>query len=313
VSASRFPIRFGVGADPLGAESLAEWVALAARCESLGYSSALIGDHFEKFVPAGGADPFLALAAVGAVTDRIALGTVVLGNDYRHPAVVAKSAATLDALFPGRIELGIGAGWYGPEYSALGIPFDPPGDRIDRLDEALGFLRRAWSGERFDLAGEHYTIADYAATPVPAVGPRLLVGGGSAKVLRLAGRHADIVGIHPSTAATDSVADTSIDRTLAKIGWVREGAGARFDGIELQMACSFHVTDGSRAALEDAAAAAGTTVDLIEASAMHLVGDLAGIARKLRERRDALGISYFIVPSTSVDDLASVVADLTGA
>lgn len=308
------PFRFGVGADPFGAEDFDGWLALAARAERLGYSSILIGDHFTNFLPAGGASPFLALAAAAAVTTRLQLGTVVLGNDYRHPAVTAKDAATLDLLSGGRLELGIGAGWYAPEYEALGLPFDPPGVRIDRLAEAIRILRAAWTGEPFDHDGEHYAIDGYAATPRPARpgGPRLLVGGGSAKVLRLAGRFADIVGIHPSTAATDAVENTSFENTRRKIGWVREGAGARFGEIELQMACSFTVTDGSDAAFADLAARNGASPEALARSAMFLAGDLEQIADGLRRRRAELGISYLIVSSTRIDELAPLVAELAG-
>lgn len=311
---SHHPIRFAVGADPLGAETMADWRELAIRSEALGYSSVLLGDHFLKFLPAGGASPLLALADAAAATTTLRVGTVVLGNDYRHPAVLAKDAATLDVLTGGRVELGIGAGWYEPEYTALGLPFDPPGVRIDRLAEALEILTRAWSGEPFDFAGEHYTITGYAGTPLPSRpgGPALLVGGGSAKVLRVAGRYASIVGIHPSTAATDAIDNTNFANTAKKIGWVREGAGARFDDIELQMACSFTITDGSAAALEELADRSGTTAELLATSAMFIAGSIPQIIEQIRRRRDELGISYFIVPSGVIEEFAPVVAELTG-
>jgi probable F420-dependent oxidoreductase len=290
------------------------WRDLAVRAEALGYSSLLIGDHFLKFLPAGGASPLLALADAAAATTTLRVGTVVLGNDYRHPAVLAKDAATLDVLTGGRLELGIGAGWYEPEYAALGIPFDPPGVRIDRLGEALEILIRAWSGETFDFAGEHYTMAGYAGTPAPVRpgGPPILVGGGSAKVLRVAGRYAQIVGIHPSTAATDAIENTSFENTTKKIGWVRDGAGDRFDQIELQMSCSFTITDGSPAALDTLSQQMGTTAERLATSAMFVAGDVPQIAEQLRRRRDELGISYFIVPSTVLEEFAPVVAALTG-
>jgi probable F420-dependent oxidoreductase len=308
------PIRFGVGADPFGAEDFDGWLTLAARAEELGYASVLIGDHFTNFLPAGGAAPFLALAAAAAVTTRLQLGTVVLGNDFRHPALTAKDAATLDLMSGGRLELGIGAGWYEPEYAALGLPFDPPGVRIDRLAEAIEILKACWTGEPVDHAGEHYRITGYAATPRPSRpgGPRLLVGGGSAKVLRLGGRVADIVGIHPSTAATDGVENTSFENTRRKIAWVREGAGDRFAEIELQMACSITVTDGSDAAFAELAERNGATPAALAASAMFVAGDLEQIAAGLLRRRAELGISYFIVPSTRIAELAPVVAELAG-
>ena len=111
---------------------------------------------------------------------------LVLGNDYKHPAVVAKEAATLDVLSDGRLEFGLGAGWMTADYDALGLPYDSPGVRIERLAEALAVVKGAWGDGPFDFEGEHYTITGYDALPKPVQQPRppILVGGGGRKVLR---------------------------------------------------------------------------------------------------------------------------------
>ncbi len=143
--------------------------------------------------------PMVALSFAAAATTTLRIGMLVLGNDYKHPAVVAKEAATLDVLSDGRLEFGLGAGWMTADYDALGLPYDSPGVRIDRLGEALAVVKGAWGDGPFDFAGDHYTITAYDGLPKPVQQPRppILVGGGGRKVLRLAGREADIVGINP--------------------------------------------------------------------------------------------------------------------
>ena len=151
----------------------------------------------------------VAISVAAAVTDTLRIGTLVLGNDYKHPAVVAKEAATLDVLSDGRLEFGIGAGWMTADYTALDLPYDSHRARIERLGEAIEVVKRCWADGPFDFAGEHYTIREYDALPKPVQQPRppILVGGGGKRVLTLAGKHADIVGINPNLGAGEVNAD----------------------------------------------------------------------------------------------------------
>jgi probable F420-dependent oxidoreductase len=291
--------------------SPSEWRELARRVEALGYSSLLVGDHFVDFHP----PPMVALAWAAALTETLRLGTVVLGNDYRHPAVLAKEAAALDLLSEGRLELGLGAGWLQADYEAMGLPYDAPKLRVERLAEALLVIKSAWSGAAFDFSGEHYTIRGYAAQPLPAQRPHppLLVGGGRPRVLRLAGQHADIVSIHPATSTSDFVTDTQDAPTRRKIGWVREGAGARFEQIELMMMCEVVITEDVHATATPIASSTGTSVEQTLASAQLLVGSVEGVCKTLRQRRDDWGVSYVVVKAEVCEDFAPVVARLAGS
>src|SRR5438132_1254629 len=185
--------------------------------------------------------PMVGIAMAAEATESLRVGTLVLGNDYKHPSVVAKEFASIDVLSDGRVEAGIGAGWMTADYEALGLRYDSHGTRIERLGEALAILKGSWGDGPFSLDGRHYTIKNYDGIPKPTQKPHppILVGGGGPKLLRLAGREADIVGINPNLRAgeisSDAVQDTVAAMTKQKIEWVREGAGDRFDDLELQI------------------------------------------------------------------------------
>lgn len=304
------PFRFGVGVSH-NVGSPAEWQQLAQRVEGLGYSTLLVGDHFVEYHPPS----IVGLAWAATKTDRLRLGTVVLSNDYRHPAVLAKDAATLDLLSGGRLELGLGAGWLRADYDALGLRYDAFGVRVDRLEEALAVIKSCWSGEPFDFSGEHYTIRGHAGDPKPVQQPRppLFVGGGSPRVLRLAGEAADVVGIHPSAKSlSDIVNDTQDDRTRRKLEWIEEGAGDRFGELELMMACESAITDDSHAAASAIAARHGASVEATLASAAMLIGSVDEVCDLLERRREAWGVSYIAVTTETYEDFAPVVERLAG-
>src|SRR5262249_34437976 len=221
------PFTFGVQMGNAG--SAAEWRDKARKVEELGYATLYMPDHFIDTALA----PMPAMAMALAHTTRLRVCALVLDNDYKHPAIVAKEIATMDVLSDGRADLGIGAGWMKTDYDALGLPYDAAGVRVDRLEEALAVVKGCWGAERFSFSGEHYTIADYDAIPKPVQqSPRILVGGGAPRVLRLAGREADIVGINPNLRAgaitADSVHTSLADETRKKVEWIKQGAGDRF-------------------------------------------------------------------------------------
>jgi len=307
------PFRFGVQAS--AARSGVEWAEQARRVEGLGYSTLFMPDHFVDTPLA----PMAALPFAAAATTTLRVGMLVLGNDYKHPAVVAKEAATLDVLSGGRLEFGLGAGWMTADYEALGLQYDRPGVRIARLAEALAVVKGAWGDGPFDLAGEHYTITAYDGMPKPAQRPRppILVGGGGPKVLRLAGREADIVGINPMLAAgvigAEAARDTIGDATARKIGWVREGAGARFDDIELQIRYFVAaITDDARGLAEAMAPAFGVSPDEALASGAVLAGSVDEVCDTLSRRREEWGVSYLVFGDDQYEQFAPVVARLAG-
>ena len=181
-----------------------EWSAVArvaALAERTGFSSVWISDHlfldWSKYggpsTAQGALECWTTLSGLAATTSRVRLGSLALCNDLRNPALVAKMAATLDLLSGGRLDLGMGAGWYEPEFRAAGIPFDPPGTRIRRLGEAAEIVTRLLEGEELIFKGRYYTIDGALARPGPAQEPRppLWIGGKGNLLLATAARVAD--------------------------------------------------------------------------------------------------------------------------
>ncbi len=305
--------RFGV---QLGdATSGAEWREKARTIESLGYSTLYMPDHFIDTQLA----PMVGIAMAAEATETLRVGTLVLGNDYKHPADVAKEFVTLDVLSGGRVEAGIGAGWMEVDYTALGLAYDSPGVRIARLEEALAVLKGAWGPEPFSVEGEHYSVTDYDGIPKPVQQPHppILVGGGGPKLLRLAGREADIVGINPNlrkgAITKDAIHDSVATMTKQKIEWVREGAGERFDDLELQIRyfmCA--VTDDRQGLAEAMAPGFGLSADDALESGVACVGTVDEICDLLQTRRDEWGVSYVVVGDEQCESFAPVVERLAG-
>src|SRR5206468_8030732 len=200
--------------------------------------------------------PLAALATVAAATERLRVGSLVLCNDYRHPVLLAKEVATLDLLSGGRFELGLGAGFSRPEYEAAGLPYDPPGVRVDRLAEALQVFKGLFGAAPFTFTVRFYSVTKLDAFPKPVQRPYppILIGAGGRRMLGIAAREADIIGIQTASLGTGrSAADPSglLAETIAeKIGWVRQQAGARFDRIELSIVSSIIVAEHRREAAE---------------------------------------------------------------
>jgi probable F420-dependent oxidoreductase len=305
--------RFGVQSG--GASSPREWRERARKVEALGYSSLFMPDHFVDTPFA----PMVGISTAAEATESLRIGTMVLGNDYKHPAVVAKEFATLDLLSDGRIEAGIGAGWMRVDYEALGLEYDRPGVRIDRLEEALAVVKGAWGPEPFSFDGKHYTIKDYDGIPKPVQQPHppIFVGGGGRKLLTLAAREADIIGFTPAARAgeitTDQARETLPAPWAEKFDWVREAAGERFDDLELQIRYFFAaITDDRRGLAEAAAPAFGITADEALESGVALVGTVDECCDLLIQRREEWGVSYVAVGDNEYEAFAPVVSRLAG-
>ena len=305
------PFRFGVQISQ--GESASAWRDKARKLEDLGYSTLFMPDHFgDELAPM----PAIAMAAAHTTTLRI--GALVFDNDYKHPAILAKESATIDLLCDGRLELGIGAGWMKTDYDALGLQYDPPAVRVDRFEEALHVIKQCFTGEKFTYHGEHYRMTDYSSFPKPAQAHvPILIGGGGKRVLSIAAREADIIGVNPNLrageigleAATDSLAE----QTDKKIGWIREAAGKRIDDIEIQMRffiCS--ITEDRMGLANVIAPSFGVSAEEALNSGAALVGSETEVMEQLHERRERWGLSYVIVGDENIDEFAPVVAKLTG-
>lgn len=311
--AKNHPFRFGVQAG--GSHGGADWRELARKVEALGYSTLFMPDHFVETELA----PMVGVSFAAAVTEQLRIGFLVLGNDYKHPAVTAKEAATIDVLSDGRVEFGLGAGWMRADYDALGLEYDSAGVRIQRLAEAVAVVKGAWGDGSFDFAGDHYTIRGYDGIPKPVQRPRppILVGGGGPKLLRLAGREADIVGINPNLRAgsitADALQSSLAEETRKKIEWIREGAGSRFDELELQIryfVAAIH--DDANGFAEALAPAMGVTPSDALESGVALVGTVDQVCDLLVQRREEWGVSYVVLGDDTYEAFAPVVARLAG-
>lgn len=306
------PFRFGVQASRVaGAE---EWVATAREAEALGYDVLTVADHLTDQLA-----PVPALAAAAAATSRLRLGTLVFCNDFRHPAVLAKEVATLDLLSGGRVEVGLGAGWLRSEYEESGIPYEAPGVRVDRLGEAVAVLKGLWGEAPVHFEGTHYTIRGLRGLPRPLQRPHppLHIGGGGRRVLSLAAREADIVGVHYNLAEGDftrvTMRSVHPDPTALKFGWVREAAGDRFD--ELELACMIfevEVTGRSGEAAERIARHFGLSVEEVLRAPNFLIGTVDEIVDLVEGRRERYGLSYLTVTAGSMRAFAPVVERLAG-
>ena len=302
----RRAFRFGVQAT---ADSSAQWQNLARKLEDLGYSTLVVADHFDRQL-----SPFAALMSAGAVTTRLRLGTLVLNNDMRHPAAMAKEAATVDVLTQGRLELGLGAGWVAADYLKTGIPFAAPGERLARLVESVEIVNAFFTQDTVTFHGKHYHVDGLDAFPSPLQKPRppLVIGGRQRTMLRFAARQADIIsismvqprGAHPQAPAA-SISE--------KVEWIRSAAGARLPDIELSVNCwNTEITDDPRAALERMASRLRLPEQDLRQAPGTLVGSVEAVAERLLAWRETHGLSYFVVLPAAVDTFAAVVARLAG-
>ena len=291
------------------------WTESVRELEALGYSTLFVPDHVDS-----GMGPLTAMAAAVTATTTLKVAPLVLDCDFRHPAIVSRELTTIDLLSKGRIEVGLGAGWKAVDYSQTGIPMDRPGVRVDRMIEHTQVLKALWSGESVDFSGEHYEIAGLVGSPAPHTpgGPPVIIGGGAPRVLRFAGAFADIVGVNPSIHSgeidADAARDAQADRIDQKLEWVREGAGDRFDDLELNAwVAASELTDDPLGFAEQIAPLFGATDgEELLSSPMTLIGNVASLIDELNRRRDRWGYSYIVVPGDHARAFAPLVAALTG-
>jgi probable F420-dependent oxidoreductase len=308
------PFRFGVQLS--NATSRDEWLAHARKAEDLGYSTFFMPDHFGDQLA-----PVPALMAVADATTELRVGSLVFDNDYKHPLVLAKEAATVDLLSGGRMELGLGAGWMKSDYDESGIPYDSPAVRVDRFEEGLAVVKGLLgaAGGTFSFSGSHYTVTAGHGQPAPVQQPLpILVGGGARRVLTIAGREADIVGINFNLRAGAVTPDTGPDGTAEmteqKLAWVREGAGDRYDQIELQMMVVMAMVTDDRAGLfERMAAGFKLTPEQAAEVPAVLAGTTDEMIDDLQARRQRYGFSYIVFQGPVYEAMAPVVAKLAGA
>ena len=290
---------------------MAAWRDQARMAEGLGYSTLYVSDHLDAQF-----GPLVATTVAAEATSTLHVGFGVLNNDLRNPVVLAKEIATLGLAAEGRVEVGLGAGWLRSDYDEAGIEYDEPAVRVDRLAESLAVMKTLWSEGKATSAGTHYAVGDAHCDPRPASPPRVIVGGGSRRILTVAAEHADTVGVNTSLASGQKGGDLAsqatfdhFDRCLA---WVREGAGERFSSIELQiMAFATKVVASRRAAVRTATMLGLPGEDALELPIV-LLGTPDELCEQLLKRRERWGFTNIVVPGEAMESFAPVVAQLAG-
>ena len=308
MAAFRFALQASKAASP------AAWRDLARRAEDLGYSTLYVPDHLDDQWA-----PMIAATVAAEATTTLRVGTLVLDNDFRHPIVLAKEAATLDVVTGGRFEFGLGAGWMTTDYEQSGIPMDRPSVRVARLAESLAIIRALWRDGSVTFAGEHYNVTEAPGTPVPTTpgGPPIVIGGGGRRVLSLAGHYADIVSIVPSLAAgyvgPEVAAEAVVEKYADRVRWAREAAGERAGELEFQCwTVAVQVVPNAAEVIESLSALFALTPEQLRAAPLALIGTVEEIIDTLRTRREELGFSYIVVHEAEMDALAPVIAELAG-
>ncbi|MSO39988.1 MAG: TIGR03621 family F420-dependent LLM class oxidoreductase [Ilumatobacteraceae bacterium] len=319
------PFRFGLQA--YAPESGKQWRELARKAESTGFSSFHLADHIIGPGPALAATghPVQTVAAIPAMavaaeaTSTIKVGCRVLCVDYRNPVMLAKEVATLDFFSEGRLELGLGAGWLQGEYEAVGIPFDRAGVRLDRFEEVIGLLRASFVEGELNIDTTHVHAVGFEAVPKPftKAGPPIMIGGGAQRILTIAGREADIVSLNFNNSSgklgAEGIGSSTAELTDKKIQWIRDGAGDRFEQIEIEIAAYFTVVTpdgaGTRAKM---APMFGMTPEVFAEHPNVLIGSVDEICDRIVERRERFGISYTSFGASVMDSVIPVVERLSG-
>jgi probable F420-dependent oxidoreductase len=319
--------KFRFAVQSFNAESGAQWRDKLLKAEALGFSAFHLADHIigpgpaleRTNHPVQGLAAIPAMAYAAAVTSTIKIGCRVFCVDYHNPVVVIKEAMTIDLLSGGRLELGLGAGWIKEEYAALGLTMDTAGTRIDRLADVISGVKAYCLPEELNISNDTFNWKEFQGVPKPIQKPHppIMVGGGSPKVLRLGGREADIVSLNFNNRSgiigPDGVKSSSSSETEKKIGWIKEGAGDRFDEIEIEIGAYFtFVMDDATPILQNFAKVYGFTEDEMFAYPHALFGSVDTICEELQRRREHFGISYITVGEDTMDAFAPVVARLTG-
>jgi probable F420-dependent oxidoreductase len=304
----RFAVQCSIAADG------GEWRAKARKVEAVGYSTLFVPDHLDRQW-----GPLVAMTAAVEATKSLKVGSLVFANDYRHPMVLAKEIATLDLLSEGRVEFGLGAGWLKRDYAASGIDYERPGVRIDRLAQSLSIMKELWSTGMSTSEGEHYTISGAQGLPRTHSRPHppVIVGGGGRRILSLAAREADIVGINPSLPTgrlgAEVASSVTAEAYAQRIEWIEQAAGERMASIELQcLAIACHVVPNRDEVLAGFAPVVGLTPEQLAQVPVALIGTVDQICETLIERRERYGFSYWVVQEHQMDAFAPVLERLAG-
>jgi probable F420-dependent oxidoreductase len=301
------PFRFGLQAMELSDAAVVR--AAAEQADQLGYVQFLSFDHV------GAVDPFVPLMVAAAIAPRLQVGPLVLNNELHHPALLARTAASVDRLTEGRLVLGLGTGYMSAEHDAIGAPLREPGPRVRRLAESTAVLRALLDdgSSTFDGEFHHLAIDDLGIRPAQPHVP-FLIGGHGRLVVELAARHADIfqfTGLTHGPGGAPSPGGFALADIWARAHWLAEAAGDRTDDIELSALVQVtHVGADADRQIHALAERFRASPELINETPFALVGSVEQVIDKVERLRAELGISHLVVRDAA--GFAPVVAALAG-
>ena len=282
------------------------WHELARKAEDLGFAVLSVPDHFTQQ-----ASPLPALAAAASVTSTLRLATIVLATALRHPAALAKEAATVDALSNGRLELGLGTGWMRADFLMPGLPLAPPRERLERLIETVAICKAFFTQPSVSFHGTYYSIDQLESSPkaVAQPHPPLLIGGRKRRALSFAAREADIVSISRVPPAPGDPPPASFAQNME---WIRAAAGPRYDDIEIHVNAHVEVADNLQTAMDSMSKRLGIAPQATLQAPGILVGSAGAIIEQLTAWRERFNVSYFTFDETAIDAVAPIVARAAG-
>ncbi len=291
--------QFRFGAIAERAESRDVWLNKVRRIEDFGYNSLLVPDHIWIEI-----DPVVALMAAADHT-ALRIGSHVFSNDFRNPVLLARQAATLDMLSNGRFQFGLGCGYDQSDYAQAGIVFEEAGERVSRFEEALRFLKEFFTQDIVSFSGKYYQTKELKTAPksVQKPHPPIYIGGSGKRVLSIAGREADIIGVGNKGPAT----------IQQKLDWIRDAAGERFEQKQLSSTIfAVAVTERPEEATQAIAMRMKMTPQEVLQHLPVLIGSPQQIAETLLMRREKYGISSIDIIEPHIEAFAPVIPLLTG-
>ncbi len=309
------PYRFAVQGGPF--DDVDALVAHALQVEALGYDELFSADHVGSAGVPGATqrvDPFVPLVIAAHATERLRVGPLVLNNEFHQPALLARTAASVDRMSRGRLVLGLGTGYAEDEHDAIGSPIRPPGPRVTRFGESLAILRSLLDDGSADIDGVHEQVhlESLGTRPLQDHVP-FLIGGHGRRVVALAGRHADIfqfTGLTHGERGAPNGGGFALDQLVERSRWLEAAAGERHDDIERSALVQFTHVGPDAPSAEALAERFDLPVDAVAGTPFVLAGSVEQIVDQIERRRISLGITHYVIRDP--EGFAPVVEVLAG-